>query len=114
MSCGTDITIFKGTTSRITIEYQDFNGNPIDLTGATATCVIYSLTDYTDVIETYTCTIPTPLNGQVVCVLTDAETALIPITGNNFNEGTEYWYKSNVDLGDDIERIAQGSAFVYP
>lgn len=64
MSCGTDITIFKGTTSRITIEYQDFNGNALDLTGATATCVIYSLTDYNDDIATYTCTIPTPTNGS--------------------------------------------------
>lgn len=86
-------TIHKGATFNESVTYQDSNAVAIDLTGFTATMVIYDEWDG-NIIETVTGSLPTPTNGTIILTITDEDTA-------TYNVSTGV-YKLDIESGGGI------------
>ena len=108
MAAKYNITIDQGSTFRHNIVVNTSLDAVVDLTGFTARAQIRYNYYSTDVVESFTCTIPSPTNGTVNIALSAAETELI----------SEDRYVYDVELinssDDSVTRIMQGNITVYP
>ncbi len=81
---------------------------PVDLTGYTARAAIKKTASDVDAVAVFTCTIPTPTDGAVVCKLTAAQTAVMN------DMGTGAWdLLLQPPVGEPF-RLLQGSVTISP
>lgn len=73
-----DLTIYKGDDFQQIFEIQDSAGDPVNLTGWSASAQCRTRQKRTGtLIVTFTVTIPSPTNGRVYLALTDTQTGAI-------------------------------------
>lgn len=80
------------------------DGAPFDLTGYTARAQARLSVSNPDILFSFTCSIPTPINGVIILSLTAEQTRLL-----NFTKGV---YDIEIVKGIVVDRIMQGSVIL--
>ena len=100
-----------GADYQVTVIYEDDMGDPIDLTGYTASAGFGPQPGATQSLLVLTSpppagiTIPTPTNGQIVLALTNAQTTKLPSGG---------FYVLDIQEGSIITRLLEGTFTMNP
>ena len=101
-----NIAIDQGTTFSTTISVTLADGTVRDLTGYTFRSQMRK-SYYTNTYIAFTCTAPTPANGEIILSLTDTQTTAI--------KAGRYLYDLEiVSPASVVERIVEGIITVYP
>ena len=114
MASKKDITVDKGATFELQIIYKDAQSVVVDLTGYTARGQVRSNANSADKVAEFTCTIPTPTNGTVICTIPADKTELIPTTGATYADKDTYYYDIELVNGAEVIRLINGVCYVSP
>jgi hypothetical protein len=96
-----DINIVAGDDETVQFVVTTDGTTPVDLTGRNYLMQVRADPAGTNTAEcTFTCTVPTPANGTVVCVAADTET-------DNLTPGQTYWW-SLLELAGSVESTLVG------
>lgn len=79
-----DLTITRGDTETIVVTSTTDGTTPIDISGRTYSAQLRTTPDIAIVSASFTCTVTDAPNGQVTCVLSAANSALL-------DPGYYYW-----------------------
>jgi hypothetical protein len=95
-----NLVVKRGRDFTVIFEAKQYNGTPIDLTGYSAVSDIRDINS--NLIASFTVTIPTPSNGEIWCSLTALQTAVITISG---------FYDVKLTSPDDFEIDFKSGSF---
>ena len=79
-----DLTITRGDTETVIVSMTNSNGAVIPITGRTYTAQLRTTPNIAIISASFTCTITDGPNGEVTCVLSSADSALL-------SPGYYYW-----------------------
>lgn len=80
-----DLNITRGDTESIVVSLTEEDGTtPISITGRTYAAQLRTSPDIATVSATFTCTVTNGANGQVTCILSSTDSALL-------DPGYYYW-----------------------
>lgn len=101
-----DISIVAGDDEVIELELVDTAGDPIDLTGRTYALEVRANPTGTGTADcTFTCTVPTPANGIVLCDGPAAQT-------DNLVVGDAYYWSLLETVSGDLHTLVTGRVSV--
>lgn len=111
------IEIDQGATFELDFALQDNDGNPIPLSGGSATGQLRTKPETVVPTITFTGTITDGPNGKAKVSLTPVQTATIPVnnSGGPARQLTSYCYDIDVTYADGtIQRVLEGICYVSP
>lgn len=97
-----DLNLVAGDDETIQFVITTNGTTPVDLTGRSYVMQVRTVPSSTTTPEcAFTCTVPTPANGTVVCVAADTET-------DNLTPGNVYWWSLLEVSGAGESTLVQG------
>ncbi len=104
-----NITVNQGGTfGPLVLTLKDSDGNAVNLTGYTASAQYRKTYDSSEVLATFTCSIPSPTSGQITISLTDETTAALTAPAQGV------WDLFITDASGASYRILAGTVTVLP
>lgn len=101
-----DLNLVSGDDETVQFVITTDGTTPVDLTGRSYLMQVRADPASTNTPScTFTCTVPTPANGTVLCVAADAET-------DNLAPGTNYWWSLLEVVGSNESTLVQGRVTV--
>jgi len=105
-----DIDLVAGDDETLELVFEENDGNPLDLTGATFFVEVRKTPQSVGVADcTFTCTVPIPVDGHVICTALAEETL-------GLSPGKGYWWSVLMVTASapDGETLVWGRVNVIP
>jgi hypothetical protein len=114
-----NITIEQGATFYMPVTIKDSTLTPFDLTGWLARGQIRKRRRSSTIVASFSFTITTPANGEIIINMPAATTALISAGETEADERSKYvWdfeiYRPLSPTTEEVKRILEGAVFVSP